>query len=216
MKLSNAWFIADLAFDLAWSHVFGLFWGTNVTLLPAPCLLHCQFLFFIPATDSWYLCMFHYLLVTAKLTLIALHIRPPLLVSLGINLLHSCSWEHVRHCLPSVWPVMPRCGPRSEEWSVLCSLIFPVHGLYWIILYMWGTHLICFSYPPDAHSHNLLLLSTFPPYTHWLLHCLWIFPPMCANFTWKYIQHPDFEVYGPVSALTWSVLYLYNWEFIII
>lgn len=111
--------------------------------------------FFIPAIDSWYLRMFHYLLVTPKLTLIALHIRPPLLISLGINLLHSCSWEYVRHCLPSVWPAMPGCGPGYEEWSVLCSLIFPVHGLYWIILCIWGTHLICFSYSPDAlrHSH---------------------------------------------------------------
>lgn len=168
IKLSNAWFIAHLVFYFEWLHVLGLFWGywcysPSSTLSPS-----LSISFFIPATDSWYLCMFHYLLVTPELTLIALHIRPPLLVSLGINLLHSCSWEHVGHCLPSVWPVMPGCGPRYEEWSVLCSLIFPVHGLYWItlILYAFPTLQILSDtslprYSPLSSIHSLAFTAVF-------------------------------------------------------
>lgn len=121
---------------------------TNVILLPASHPLHAHHYFFIPATDSSYLCMFHHLLVTSKLILIALHMGQSLLVSLGISLLHCCSWEHVRHAMPS----MPRCGRRQEPRSVLCSLVlFPVHGLHWLILYNWGY--IAYAFPPLRHSH---------------------------------------------------------------
>lgn len=130
---------------------------------------------FIPAIDSWYLCMFQSLLVTPKLTLITLHRRQPLLVSLGINLLHYCSWEHVRLSLPSFWPSMHRGGPRCEEWPVLRSLLFPVHGLHWIILYIWSTYLAFPTLQMLLDTVTAPVTVHFPPYIHWLIP-LWIFP----------------------------------------